>query len=398
MERTTSDATIRILVALSIAHCMNDTLQSVVTALYPMLKNDLALTFGQIGIIALVYQMSASVFQPVVGFWFDKHPVPWSLPLAISFTLAGLLSMAFSTTLPAVIASVFLIGLGSSTLHPEAARLTSIASGSRRGLGQSLFQVGGNIGGSLGPLLVALLVAPYGRENLAGFALIAAVGVVSMIPISRWYRKRLRLMRAGRASAGSVAALHPLSRSLTIVSLVILLILVFSKYVYAASLGSFYTFYLMEKFGLTIKNSQLLLFVFGLSTAIGTLIGGPIGDRIGRKRVIWGSILGAAPFAILMPHANLLWTVILTFCTGAVISSAFPAIIVYAQELLPNKLGLISGLFYGFAFGIAGIASAILGRLTDSYGIEAIYNVCAWMPLIGIVAWGLPDIRKKKRE
>ena len=397
MERTTSDATIRILVALSIAHCMNDTLQSVVTALYPMLKSDLALTFGQIGIIALVYQMSASVFQPIVGFWFDKHPVSWSLPMAISFTLAGLLSMAFSTTLPAVLVSVFLIGLGSSTLHPEAARLTSIASGSRRGLGQSLFQVGGNIGGSLGPLLVALLVAPYGRRNIAGFALIAAVGVVSMIPISRWYKKRLRLIRSGRAPAGSVAVSNPLSRSLTVISLIILLVLVFSKYVYTASLSSFYTFYLMEKFGLTIKNSQLLLFVFGLSTAIGTLIGGPIGDRIGRKYVIWGSILGAAPFAVIMPHANLIWTVILTFCTGTVIASAFPAIIVYAQELLPHKLGLISGLFYGFAFGIAGIASAILGRLTDTYGIEAIYNVCAWMPLIGIVAWGLPEIGKRSR-
>jgi FSR family fosmidomycin resistance protein-like MFS transporter len=394
MEKTkptaVSETTIRILIALSLAHCMNDSLQSVITALYPMLKSDLALTFGQIGLISLAYQMAASVFQPISGYLLDKHPVPWSLPIALSFTLAGLLSMAFADTLPAVLISVCLIGLGSSILHPEAARLTSMASGGRRGLGQSLFQVGGNIGGSLGPLLVALLVAPYGRQNLAGFASLAAVGMLATVPISFWYKRRLQRMYAGRGSERSAGQQRPLSRSLTIVSLAILLILVFSKYIYAASLSSFYTFYLMEKFGVTIRNSQLLLFVFGVSTAIGTLIGGPIGDRIGRKYVIWWSILGAAPFALIMPHANLLWTVILTFLTGTVISSAFPAIIVYAQELLPGKLGLVSGLFYGFAFGIAGIASAVLGRLTDIYGIEAIYNVCAWMPLIGIVAWALP--------
>jgi FSR family fosmidomycin resistance protein-like MFS transporter len=391
-----SETTFRILIALSVAHCMNDSLQSVISAAYPILKDDLALSFGQIGIITLVYQSSASVFQPLTGLFFDKRPSPWSLPIGMVFTLAGLLLLAFADTLPWVLISVFTVGIGSSTFHPEASRLTSLASGGKRGLAQSLFQVGGNIGGSFGPLLVALWIAPYGRRHIADFALLAGIAICVMLPVSRWYKQRLILLRQrdNWVEYGQVSS--PLSMGKTTVSILILILLIFSKYIYTASLSNFYTFYLIEKFDVTVQHSQLLLFVFAFSTAIGTLIGGPIGDKIGRKYVIWASILGAAPFAMLMPHANLFWTVILTFCVGLTIASAFPAILVYAQELLPYKLGLVSGLFFGFAFGVAGIASAVLGKMADLYGIEAIYNICAYMPLLGLIAWFLPDLSKRE--
>jgi FSR family fosmidomycin resistance protein-like MFS transporter len=375
---------------------MNDTLQSVISAAYPILKDDLTLSFGQIGLITLIYQSSASVFQPLTGLYFDKRPSPWSLPAGMAFTLAGLLSLAFAQTLPWVLASVFTIGIGSSVFHPEASRLTSLASGGgRRGLAQSLFQVGGNLGGSLGPLLVALWIAPYGRRHIADFGVIAIIAIWVMLPVSRWYRRLLLSLKQGgegRAEA-AIPASRPLPMRKTAASILILLILIFSKYIYTASLSSFYTFYLIEKFGVSVQRSQLLLFVFTISTAAGTLLGGPLGDRIGRKYVIWASILGVAPFALLMPHANLAWTVGLTFCIGLIISSAFPAILVYAQELLPYRLGLVSGLFFGFAFGVAGIASAVLGNMADVYGIEAIYNVCAYMPLAGLVAWFLPNLK-----
>jgi FSR family fosmidomycin resistance protein-like MFS transporter len=390
---STSTTSFRILAALGVAHCMNDTLQSVISAAYPILKDDLSLTFGQIGLITLVYQSAASVFQPLVGYYFDKRPSPWSLPAGMLFTLAGLLSLAFAATLPWVLASVFAVGIGSSTFHPEASRLASLASGGKRGLAQSLFQVGGNAGGSLGPLLVALWIAPYGRRHMADFALLAGVAICVMLPVSRWYKQRLRLLRQPDSRSLRREA-PPLPMGHTVFAIVILLFLIFSKYIYTASLSSFYTFYLIEKFGVAVQGSQLLLFVFALSTAIGTLIGGPAGDRIGRKYVIWASILGAAPFALLTPHANLPWTVVLTFCAGLIISSAFPAILVYAQELLPYKIGLVSGLFFGFAFGVAGAASAVLGHMADRYGIELIYHLCAYMPLLGFVAWFLPDLRK----
>ncbi|GHT36185.1 MFS transporter [Bacteroidia bacterium] len=373
---------------------MNDALQSVISAAYPILKNDLVLSFGQIGLITLVYQSSASVFQPLVGLYFDKRPSPWSLPIGMMFTLTGLVLLAFSTTLYWVLISVFLVGMGSSTLHPEASRLTSLASGGKRGLAQSLFQVGGNIGGSLGPLLVALWVAPYGRQHIADFAVLAAIAICVMIPVSRWYKRRLQLLRVNGNPAVNSRP-RPLSMQKTVFSIAILLCLIFSKYIYMSSLTSFYTFYLIEKFDVTVQNSQLLLFIFCFSTALGTLIGGPIGDKIGRKYVIWGSILGAAPFALLIPHANLLWTVILTFCVGTILASAFPAILLYAQELLPYKIGLVSGLFFGFAFGVAGIASAVLGKMADAHGIEAIYNVCAYMPLLGLITVFLPNLKKK---
>lgn len=382
-----------ILIALSISHCLNDMLQSVISATYPLFKDDLSLSFAQIGLITLVYQMSASVFQPLMGLFFDKRPIAWSLPIGMSFTLVGILNLAFATNLYWLMASVFVVGIGSSVLHPEASRITFLASGGKRGLAQSLFQVGGNLGGSLGPLLVALLVAPYGRHHIALFSIFSVAAILVMIPICRWFSAYLNHLKKRPAIAEREVA-RPLSSRMTSFAIIILLILIFSKYIYMASLTSYYTFYLIHKFGVSIQQSQLFLFVFLVATALGTLIGGPVGDKIGRKYVIWVSILGTAPFSLLMPHVGLLWTVVLSFCVGLILSSAFPAILLYAQELLPNKLGLISGLFFGFALGIAGIASAVLGNMADMFGIESVYNVCAFMPLLGLVAWFLPDLKK----
>ena len=392
---TSSEIALPVLIALSLSHCLNDLLQSLLAASYPLFKEDLALSFGQIGLITLVYQMAASVFQPLAGLFFDKRPFVWSLPAGMCFTLVGLLNLAFASNLHWVLVSVFLIGVGSSILHPEASRITSLASGGRRGFAQSVFQVGGNLGGSFGPLLMALLVAPYGRHNIA-FAIVAFVAILVMIPVCRWYKAYLRRVKWRPANAVRHAPM-PLPHGRTFFAIAILLTLIFSKYIYMASLSSYYTFYLMHKFGVSVQQSQIFLFVFLLATAAGTLMGGPIGDRIGRKYVIWMSILGTAPFSILMPHVSLAWTVVLSFCVGFMLSSAFPAILLYAQELLPNKLGLISGLFFGFAFGIAGIASAVLGDMADHYGIEAVYNICAYMPLLGLVTWFLPDLKKVPR-
>ena len=394
--QATTGITFRILVALSICHCLNDTLQSVISAVYPLFKEDLGLSFAQIGLITLVYQSAASVCQPLTGLFFDKWPSAWSLPTGMSFTLVGLLSLAFANTLPLVLCSVALVGIGSSVFHPEASRLTSLASGGKRGLAQSLFQVGGNLGGSLGPLLAAVFVAPYGRRHIALFTILAFTAIMVMIPVGHWYKSFLLRLRKAEGETLKTSVCRPLPMGKTVFSIAILLILIFSKYIYMASLNSYYTFYLIHKFGVSVQASQLYLFVFLIATAIGTLLGGPIGDRVGRKYVIWASILGAAPFTLIMPHVeNLYLTTILSFCVGLTLSSAFPAILVYAQELLPYKLGLISGLF-GFAFGAAGIASAVLGNMADRYGIEAVYNVCGYMPLIGLVTWFLPDLKKKR--
>lgn len=395
--QATTGITFRILVALSICHCLNDTLQSVISAVYPLFKEDLGLSFAQIGLITLVYQSAASVCQPLTGLFFDKWPSAWSLPTGMSFTLVGLLSLAFANTLPLVLCSVALVGIGSSVFHPEASRLTSLASGGKRGLAQSLFQVGGNLGGSLGPLLAAVFVAPYGRRHIALFTILAFTAIMVMIPVGHWYKSFLLRLRKAEGETLKTSVSRPLPMGKTVFSIAILLILIFSKYIYMASLNSYYTFYLIHKFGVSVQASQLYLFVFLIATAIGTLLGGPIGDRVGRKYVIWVSILGAAPFTLIMPHVeNLYLTTVLSFCVGLTLSSAFPAILVYAQELLPYKLGLISGLFFGFAFGVAGIASAVLGNMADRYGIEAVYNVCGYMPLIGLVTWFLPDLKKKR--
>lgn len=386
--------TFPILLALSASHALNDLLQSVITAVYPMLKADLDLDFAQIGIITLVYQIAASIFQPVVGYTFDRRPFAWSLPMGMVSTTAGIILFSLSGTLPGILLAVFLVGLGSATLHPEASRITSLAGHARRGFAQSVFQVGGNFGGSIGPLLVALIVAPHGRRYVLWFLIFAALAFAAMRPICRWYRGYLADLKA-RPEGHTRHISLPLSRRRTFFVIGVIVVLIFSKYVYMASLSSYYTFYLIDRFGVSVATSQIFLFIFVVSTAAGTLVGGPVGDRYGRKLVIWVSILGTAPFSLLLPHASLPLTAVLSFCAGFMLSSAFPAILLYAQELLPTKLGMISGLFFGFAFGVGGIASAVLGNFADRYGIEAIYNFCAYMPLLGIVAILLPDLRNR---
>lgn len=394
LRRLTEMPTFHVLLALSAAHCLNDLLQSVITAVYPLLKVDLGINFAEIGLITLVYQLAASIFQPVVGYAFDRRPFVWSLPAAMCSTSVGILLLAFSTTLTGVLIAVFMVGLGSATLHPEASRITSLAGRQRRGFAQSVFQVGGNFGGSIGPLLVALIVAPHGRRYVAIFLIFALLCFWAMRPICRWYAGYLRDLRTREVRAEHKAHL-PLSKSRTIFTICVIVVLIFSKYIYMASISSYYTFYLMDRFGISVSLSQIFLFIFVVSTAAGTLVGGPVGDRYGRKAVIWISILGTAPFSLLLPHVSLPLTAVLSFCAGFMLSSAFPAILLYAQELLPTKLGMISGLFFGFAFGVGGIASAVLGDFADRYGIEAVYNFCAYMPLLGIVAALLPNLKNK---
>ena len=377
----------------------NDTLQNMVQAVYPLLKESLVLNFSQIGIITLVYQMSSSIFQPIIGAYTDRKPQPYSLPIGMMFTMCGILSLAFASDFIHVLLAVFLAGIGSSVFHPEASRLAHIASGGKHGLAQSIFQVGGNFGGSIGPLLAAIFIAPYGRQNIGWFAIIALVCILFMLYISRWYKGVLLRVKETRTSQDYIEPKvnKPIASKRKIIStLLILLILIFSKYVYMSSLTSYYTFYLIEKFGVSIGQSQIYLFIFLFAVALGTFFGGPIGDRFGRKYVIWFSILGAAPFALYMPYAGLTGTCILSVIIGLVLSSAFSAILVYAQELLPGKEGLIGGLFFGLAFGIAGIASAIFGKLADLHGIEYIYHIAAFMPLLGLVAGLLPNIKREK--
>lgn len=386
------EPTFPVLLALCSVHCFNDLLQSVITAVYPMLKSDLGLTFSQIGLITLVYQIAASVFQPVIGFVFDRRPFAASLQLGMVSTACGIAIFTYAQSVAALLVAVFLVGVGSATLHPEASRITSLASHGRRGLAQSIFQVGGNFGTSVGPLLVALIVAPAGRHRIIWFLLIAVLAFIVMRPVTRWFRGYLAGRRSGAVSGVSHHR-RPLSKRRTAFVIAVLLVLIFSKYVYMASLTNYYTFYLIDSFGVSIKMAQIYLFVFLVATAAGTLVGGPVGDRIGRKPVIWISILGTAPFSMLMPHCGLAMTVVLSFCVGFMLSSAFPAILLYSQELLPDKLGLVSGLFFGLAFGIAGIASAVLGHFADVYGIRAVYDFCAWMPLLGLVACFIPNLK-----
>ncbi|MDR2918506.1 MAG: MFS transporter [Tannerella sp.] len=388
---------IGILLSLSLAHFLNDTFQSIISAVYPVLKDNLLLSFTQIGLITLVYQICASVFQPVFGILFDKKPSPWYLIIGTTSTCIGLFFLAYANTLFLVLISVAFVGLGSSILHPEASRLTHLASGGKHGLAQSIFQVGGNFGSSLGPLLAALIITPYGQHFIVYFAIAGFIAIILKYPIFTWYNKRIKWLKTmPKYQKSPQESLLP--RKTIIISLGILLILIFSKYVYMASLTNFYTFYLIEKFEVTKQNSQIFLFVFLFAVALGTFIGGPVGDRIGRKYVIWASILGCAPFTLLLPYVNLVWTCILTFFIGFILSSAFSAILVYAQELLPSKVGLISGLFFGLAFGIAGIAAAVLGNLADSHGIEYVYKICAYLPLLGIVTIFLPNVRLHKKE
>ena len=384
-------ASFAILWSLSLSHLFNDMLQSLVAAIYPLIKNSLQLNFSQIGLITLTFQITSSVFQPVVGYFTDKKPQPLSLPVGMTCTMIGLFFLSNAASLCQVMVSVSLIGFGSAVFHPEASRLARLASGGRYGLAQSLFQVGGNFGGSLGPLLAALIVAPYGQQNVKWFSLVALITIMIMIFISRWYTLRLKRMNHSRNTVEKRKSL--VSRATIIRSLMVLLVLIFSKYAYMASISNYYTFYLMYRFDMTVRSAQFYLAVFLFAIAAGTLFGGPIGDRFGRKYVIWFSILGVTPFTMLMPYANLLWTCVLSIFIGLILSSAFSAILVYAQELLPGKVGTIAGLFFGLAFGIAGIAAAVLGRIVDIKGIEYVYHICSFLPLLGIAAWFLPSDR-----
>lgn len=393
-QRLCSVSNIHILLALCAAHCLNDLLQSVVVAVYPMLKEELNLDFTQIGLITLVYQIAASIFQPIVGYAFDRKPFRYSLPLGMCSTTLGIALFSWCQTLTGVMIAVFMIGIGSATLHPEASRITSLAGQGHRGFAQSVFQVGGNFGSSVGPLLVALIVAPHNRHYVLWFLIVSTLCFMAMRPITKWYGTYLRNFKklSKEASHNPI----PLSKARTVMAICLIVVLIISKYIYMTSLQSYYTFYLIERFGVSVSQSQILLFVFVVSTAAGTLVGGPVGDRIGRKFVIWISILGTAPFSLLIPHCSLPIVVVLSFGAGFMLSSAFPAILLYAQELLPNMLGMISGLFFGFAFGIAGVVAAILGDMADHYGIINVYAVCAYSPLLGIVAAFLPNLKKNK--
>ena len=380
-----------ILFSIAFAHLLNDLLQAVIPASYPILKESYQLTFTQIGLITFSYQMAASILQPIVGLYTDKRPKPYSQVFGMVFTLAGIILLGFAVSFQLIIISVILIGIGSSIFHPEASRISFLASGGKRGLAQSIFQLGGNAGTAIGPLLVALIVVPNTQHYIVWFAIVAIIALFVLSRIAAWYQGHLIL----RANKKAAIVLPDLSQSKIVFSVVILLVLIFSKFFYTASISSYFTFYLMDRFQLSVQDAQFHLFLFLASCAIGTLIGGPLGDRFGRKYVIWFSVLGAAPFTLMLPYVDLFWTGILSVVIGIIISSAFPAILVYAQELLPKKLGMVSGLFYGFAFGMGGLGSALLGNLADHTSIVYVYYICAYLPLIGIIALFLPNLKKK---
>ncbi|GGH01264.1 MFS transporter [Pedobacter zeae] len=383
-----------ILFALSFSHLLNDTIQSLIPAIYPVIKTSYHLSFSQIGLITLTFQLAASLLQPFVGLYTDKKPQPYSLAVGMGFTLIGLISLSQSTHFYTILLSVCFIGIGSSIFHPEASRMAHAASGGKRGLAQSVFQLGGNAGSSLGPLLAAWIIVPYGQFSVIWFSVIALLAIVILTYVGNWY-KGFMLSRSKKINLQTMV--NQFSRSKVVFSVCILLLLIFSKYFYMASLTNYFTFYLIDKFHVSVQTSQIYLFIFLFSVAAGTLLGGPIGDKIGRKYVIWGSILGTAPFALLLPHASLFWIGVLIVPIGMILASAFSAILVYAQELIPGKVGLVAGLFFGFAFGMGGIGSALLGKLADSTSIGYVFNVCAFLPLIGLLTGFLPNIETRKK-
>ena len=381
-----------VLSALSFCHLLNDMMQSLLPAMYPMLKTGLHLDFGQIGLVTLTYQLTASLFQPLVGLYTDRRPLPYALASGMGFTLVGLLMVANAGSFVMLLFAAAVIGIGSSIFHPESSRLARLASGGRHGFAQSLFQVGGNAGSAIGPLAAAFIVLPQGQRSVAWFALAALLGMVLLTKVGAWH-SRHHLQKARRAVPHTALAF---GRGKVITALAVLVVLIFSKYFYLASLTSYYTFYLIERFHVSVWSSQVHLFVFLAAVAVGTIIGGPIGDRIGRKRVIWFSILGVLPFTLVLPHANLFWTGVLTVPIGLILASAFSAILVYAQDLVPGKVGMISGLFFGVAFGMGGLGAAVLGELADTTGIIHVYALCAWLPIIGVLAAFLPDVAPRR--
>ncbi|MDP9686767.1 UNVERIFIED_ORG: FSR family fosmidomycin resistance protein-like MFS transporter [Pseudomonas mohnii] len=384
-----SPLVMRVIGACALAHLINDLIQAVLPSIYPMLKATYGLTFTQVGLITLTFQLTASLLQPWVGYYTDRHPKPWLLPAGMVCTLIGILMLAMVGSFGAILVASALVGIGSSTFHPETSRVARLASGGRYGLAQSTFQVGGNAGSAFGPLLAAAIVIPYGQGNVAWFGLFAVFAILVQYGLSRWYRHHLNLFKLKQGTK----ATHGLSRQRVSFSLVVLALLVFSKYFYMASFTSYFTFYLIEKFDLSVASSQLYLFLFLGAVAAGTFFGGPIGDRIGRKQVIWFSILGAAPFTLALPHVDLFWTGVLSMIIGFILASAFSAIVVFAQELVPGNVGMIAGVFFGLMFGFGGISAALLGHLADIHGIEYVYTLCSFLPLLGILTILLPSTK-----
>jgi len=383
-----------VLFAISVCHLLNDTMQALLPALYPVLKSAFNLDFGQIGLITLTFQLTASLLQPAVGFYTDRRPQPYSLVAGMGLSLAGLLVLSIAPTYPLLLLSAALVGMGSAVFHPESSRVARMASGGRHGLAQSLFQVGGNTGSALGPLLAAFVVVPRGQRSVAWFSAAALAGMIILSRVGAWYNTH----RRSAARTRSAIRPHDLPRGKVVGALTILLILVFSKNVYLASISSYYTFFLIERFGLSVQSAQLHLFVFLGAVAAGTIIGGPVGDRLGRKWVIWASILGVLPFTLALPYVNLFWTGVLSVAIGVILASAFSAILVFAQELVPGRVGMVSGLFFGFAFGTAGIGAALLGDLADRGGIEVVYRLCSYLPALGLLTAFLPDIESGARR
>ncbi|WP_340054123.1 MFS transporter [Pseudomonas sp. JAI120] len=384
-----SPLVMRILGACALAHLINDLIQAVLPSIYPMLKANYGLSFTQVGLITLTFQLTASLLQPWIGYHTDRHPKPWLLPAGMVCTLVGILMLAFVGSFPAILLAAALVGVGSSTFHPETSRVARLASGGRYGLAQSTFQVGGNAGSALGPLLAAAIIIPYGQGNIAWFGLFAVFAIMVLYGLSRWYRNHLNLFKLKQGGK----ATHGLSKGRVTFALVVLAVLVFSKYFYMTSLTSYFTFYLIKKFHLSVSSSQMYLFLFLGAVAVGTFAGGPIGDRIGRKKVIWFSILGAAPFTLALPYVDLFWTAVLSVVIGFVLASAFSAIVVFAQELVPGNVGMIAGIFFGLMFGFSGIGAALLGLLADSHGIEYVYTLCSFLPLVGILTILLPSTK-----
>ncbi len=382
-----------VLGAISFCHLLNDMMQSLLPAIYPMLKRSYALSFLQIGVLTFTYQITASLLQPIVGSYTDRKPRPYSLAVGMGFTLAGMLLLGFASSYPVLLLAAALVGTGSSVFHPESSRVARMASGGQHGLAQSVFQVGGNLGSSVGPLLAAFVVLPHGQSSVAWFSCAALVGILVLTQVGRWYKQHGMARLAPRKARDGAATEQPTRR--IVAAIAVLLVLIFSKYFYLASLTSYYTFYLIKHFGVSVRASQLYLFVFLGAVALGTIVGGPLGDRFGRKYVIWASILGVLPFTLLLPHASLLWTAVLTVPIGLILSSAFPAIIVYAQELMPGRTGTIAGLFFGFAFGMGGVGAAVLGVIADHTSIEFVYEICAFLPALGLLAGLLPNVERE---
>lgn len=384
------------LVICSISHFLNDMIQSIIPAIYPIMKDKFNYSFAQIGIITLVFQMTSSILQPFTGFYADKHPRPYALSAGMCFTLIGLLLLAFAENYFIILLAVSVVGFGSSIFHPTASLVTQLASGGKKSLAQSIFQVGGNGGSAVGPLLAAIIILPFGQHAISWFALAALLAAIIMIRLGTWYRTKLSYVVTHQSAQPLIN--HDISRRTKYGALLILILLIFSKYFYTACITSYFTFFLIDKFGVSVQTSQLCLFVFLLAFAIGTVAGGMLGDKFGRKYVIWFSILGAAPFAIAMPFVNLTWTIICTFLSGLIIASAFSSIVVYATDLMPDKVGLIAGIFFGLMFGLGGLGSAFFGWLADKTSIEYIFQVSAFLPLLGIIAGLLPNTQKVNRR